>query len=315
MNRTIFKKIFSLTMTAALITGGLNAHAYYLDAGITGTEIINENFEESDAISETTFSKRNDAYSVVYAAEEGIAESSAHGNVVKATVPSGDTASKDLETDVALIGSKNYIPNGEDFEAARKVVVQVDLLIASRLTAGTFDLRAGMTEKAKDGTYSDSLDGNVLRVEYAQNSLYDGTETTKAIEVSSWNWNEAESKHSRYRIGTLTQGQWYTFTIVFEADENDSEKFVRSIWINDELVVDKWQAYQNSTSIKEDKIIQFINGLRIRTTKVNSDIYLDNLKLWTNGSVGEFTQYDGYKTNLLSVTTSESTASVEFEFI
>ena len=311
VKKTLLHKITAIGAAAVLLGSCLSAQAYYLYADIEGNEILTTGtFEGLDEISEDEFGTiSTEGYFVVNAADEALPASSAHGKVVKRIANSGGT--HQFRTINKLIGTAGNRPSGDALDAAKKVVIKADILIGSELSTGTFDLRAMMVEKKEaDGLFSESAEGNIIRIQYANTAPAGGEAQGNAIEAIAWNGTPDKA-----RIKILKPNEWYTFTVMFDVSGDDKSAFKKSIWINDELVAQDWMTYQASSSVTDNKTIQFINGLRISSNNVDADIYLDNIQIWTNGVVNSFQEYDGYEVRNVSMTKSENIASVDFDIV
>lgn len=289
----------------------LGAQAYYLYADITGNSIISSgSFEDSDEISTDEFNNITaDGFYVVKAVDEGISGASAHGKVLKRIANSGGT--HQFRTINSLVGTAGKRPTGEALEAAKKVVYKADILIDSEFadTKYNFDLRAMMVEKdPSTDAYAESAEGNMLRIEYGNTAPKGGEASGNALEVVSW-----DGPSSKYRLKVLNVNEWYTFTIAISESEENPGQFVKNIWINDELVAENWLSYQSSSSVKANKVIQFMNGLRVSSNNVDANVYIDNICFWTNGSVNSFAEYDGYDVKDVSVSKADNTAAVNYE--
>lgn len=311
MKKINLHKITAVLAVVMLVAGCVPAQAYYLHADITGNEILTTgSFEGLDEISQDEFGTINtEGYFVVNAADEGLPGSSAHGKVVKRIANSG--ATHQFRTINKLVGTVGNPPSGDALEAAKKVVIKADIMVGAELSTGYFDLRAMMVEKKPDdGSMAESAEGNMVRIQYGNTAPVGGEAQGNALEVMVWNGNADKA-----RVKTLNTREWYTFTAAFDVSGDDATMFKKSIWINDELVAEDWLPYQSSSAVRDNKIIQFINGLRISSTNVDADIYIDNIQLWTDGAVHFFQEYDGYDIRNVSMTKSDNICTVDFDIV
>lgn len=311
MKKISLHKITVAVLVAMLVVGCMPAQAYYLHADITGNEILTTGtFEGLDAISADEFEAIDTAgYVVVDAAEEGLPGASAHGKVVKRIANTG--ATQQFRTINKLIGTAGKPPSGDALEAAKRVVIKADVMVGSELSTGSFDLRAMMVErKPSDGSRAESADGNIVRIQYGNTPPLGGEAQGNAIEVMAWNGTAEKG-----RVKVLNTREWYTITVAFYESESDSSVFNKSIWINDELVAEDWLPYQSSSAVRDNKTIQFFNGLRISSNNVDADIYIDNIQVWTDGAVHSFSEYDGYDVRNISMTKSDNIAAVDFDIV
>lgn len=306
MKNVFLRKTLLAAICIMYIFGSVTAQAYYLNVDVSGNAILTTgSFEGISDIPKDEFSNIDDSgYDIVNAKTEGLTSASAHGNVVKRRANSG--GSHQFRTLNTLIGTASDKMDDSSLQAAKKVVFKTDVLVGEGLTSGYLDIRALMVEKDnKTGDLSESADGNVIRVNYGNTAPLDGEKQGSALEVMGFNGPTVA------RIATLKANEWYTFMIEFDVTGDDSTKFKKSVWLNEELIAEDWLPYQSSKSFG-NKTIQFLNGFRVYSNDVNANVYLDNMQLWTDGVVNSLKAYDGYDVKCDAEIHQGNMASVSF---